>query len=240
MSTETNTQAATEPAAVAPPAAPVVAAPVITPTIAEPAKPGAKVEMTSDELKRRLDETRAKTRDETRLEFLKSFGVSDEAALKTAIAEQKRLEDEKRTDLEKRDARIKDLEPKAMRADELESIVKAYADEQAAGLTDAMRATVDQLGGDDPAKRLSVIKALRSGLPAAPLAAPPIVRPPVVAPVTTAPTSSAPPAAGTGAAVDHLAVLASLEGNPIRQANYMTKHRAAIVAARKARGEYVA
>lgn len=236
MSTETETQVTPETSVVAPIVAPVVTAPIVTPPIVEPAKPGAKVEMTSDELKRRFEETRAKAV----ADYVKGLGLPNEEAVKAAVTEHKRLEDEKRTDLEKRDARIKDLEPKAMRSTELEAIVKAYADEQAEGLTDAMRATVDQLGGDDPAKRLSVIKALRSGLPAAPLAAPPIVRPPVAAPITTAPSSSAPPAAGTGAAVDHLAVLKSLEGNPIRHSNYFARNRDAIVAARKARGEYAA
>lgn len=236
MSTETEPQASSETTVVAPIVAPVVAAPIVTPPIVEPAKPGAKVEMTSDELKRRFEETRAKAV----ADYVKGLGLPNEEAVKAAVTEHKRLESEKMSDLEKRDAQIKDLAPKAQRAAELESIVKAMADEQEAALTPEMRAAVDQLGGDDPARRLGVIKALRSAVPAAPLAAPPVVRPPVVAPANTAPSNSAPPAAANNATVDHLAVLKSLEGNPVRHQGYLARHRDAIVAARKARGEYAA
>lgn len=249
MSTETNTPAAApETTNTTPVAAPVVAAPpVAQPPIAEPAKTGAKVEMTSDELKRRLDETRSKTREEARLEFLKSFGVSDEAALKTAIAEQKRLEDEKRTDLEKRDALIKSLEPKAQRADELLTIVKTMAEEQEAALTEAQKAVVAQLAGDDPAKRISVIKALRSALPAAsvapatqpaaaPVAAQP--RPPIQPGANTAPPPAPSPSGVTSPHVDHLATWNALKDRPdggYSAAQYYNRNMAAIIAAQKAR-----
>jgi hypothetical protein len=248
MSTETNAPAAApETTNVTPVAAPVVAAPpVAQPPIAEPAKTGAKVEMTSDELKRRLDETRSKTREEARLEFLKSFGVSDEAALKTAIAEQKRLEDEKRTDLEKRDALIKSLEPKAQRADELLTIVKTMAEEQEAALTEAQKAVVAQLAGDDPAKRIGVIKALRSALPAAPIAAPqasapvaPVAaKPPLQPGANTAPPPAPSPSGVVSPHVDHLATwdaLKSRNDGGYSAAQYYNRNMAAIIAAQKAR-----
>lgn len=237
MSTETETLASSETTIVTPVAAPVVAVPIAAqPPIAEPAKPGAKVEITSDKLAERFSEERRKAIEG----YVKSLGLPNEEAVKAAVTEHKRLESEKMSDLEKRDAQIKDLAPKAQRAAELESIVKAMADEQEAALTPEMRAAVDQLGGDDPARRLGVIKALRSAVPAAPLAAPPAVRPPVVAPANTAPSNSAPPVAANNATVDHLAVLKSLEGNPVRHQGYLARHRDAIVAARKARGEYAA
>jgi hypothetical protein len=248
MSTDTNTPAAAPDTANATPvAAPVVAAPpVAQPPIAEPAKTGAKVEMTSDELKRRLDETRSKTREEARLEFLKSFGVSDEAALKTAIAEQKRLEDEKRTDLEKRDALIKSLEPKAQRADELLTIVKTMAEEQEAALTDAQRKFVSDFGGDDPAARLKAIKALRDVLPAAPIApavqnaAAPATqqKPPIQPGANTAPPPAPSPSGVVSPHVDHLATWDALKARNdggYSAAQYYNRNMAAIIAAQKAR-----
>lgn len=238
MSTETEAQATSETATLQPAiVAPKDATVVVPPIVHEPAKPGAKIEMTSDEFKRRLDETRTKTRDDARLEFLKSFGVSDEAALKTAIAEQRRLEDEKRTDLEKRDVRIKDLEPKAARAAELETIVKSMADEQETALTPEQKVVVAQLAGDDPARRIGVIRALRSVLPAAPIATQQTpAKPAIAAGANTAPPPAPSPSGVTSPHIDHLATWDSLRAShPVLAAQYYLKHNAAIVAAQKAR-----
>jgi len=245
MSTETNTPAAaSEAPVVAPVVAPVAAAPpVAQPPIAEPAKPGAKVEMTSDELKRRLDQSRASAL----ADFIKGLGVTDEAALKAAVNDHKRLELEKMSDLEKRDAQIKDLAPKAARAAELEAIVKAVAEEQAAGLTDTMRAAVDQLAGDDPARRIAAIKAFRSALPAAPLVAPAPtpVAPPAAAPkppiqpgATTAPPPAPSPSGVVSPHIDHLATWTALKernDGGYSAMQYYNRNTGAIIAAQKAR-----
>lgn len=245
MSTEAEA-AATPETVVIPPAVTAAVTPavaVVAPPSAEPpAKTGAKVEMTSDELKRRLDQTRASAL----ADFIKGLGVTDEAALKAAVTEHKRLEDEKRTDLEKRDARIKDLEPKAARASELEAIVKAVAEEQAAGLTDAMRAAVDQLAGEDPARRIAAIKAFRGALPAAPLAAsapPPVApaaqpKPPIQPGANTAPPPAPSPSGVVSPHVDYLATWNALKERPdggYSAGLFYSKNAAAIIAAQKAR-----
>lgn len=246
MSTESEAGVTAETAVIPPAAqaAPVAAAAtVIAPPSAEPpAKTGAKVEMTSDELKRRLDQTRASAL----ADFIKGLGVTDEAALKAAVTEHKRLEDEKRTDLEKRDVRIKDLEPKAARALELEGIVKAVAEEQEAALTDAQKAVVGQLAGDDPAKRLGVIKALRSVLPAAPIAAAPQPaapsatqqKPPIQPGANTAPPPAPSPSGVVSPHVDYLATWEALKSRPdggYSAGLFYNRNTAAIVAAQKAR-----
>lgn len=250
MSTETTETAAVaetqSPATSAQPAQATVVPPVVVPPgiSTEPAKP-AKVEMPSDEFKRRLEEERTKAI----ANYIKGLGVTDEAELKAKVTEAKRLELEKMSDLEKRDVRIKELEPKAQRLADLEPLVKTLADEQEAGLTEQQRAVVVQLAGDDPAKRIGVIKALRSALPPAQIAAPSpsapqgngasATKPPIpVAASTAAPP--APPASGTQSPqVDHLATweaLKSRNDGGYSAAMYYNQHTAAIIAAQKARG----
>jgi hypothetical protein len=225
---ETQTPVQGQPA----PALPTAAPPAAT-SQPEP-KPKAVVEIPSDEFKRRLDETRTKAENDAKAALLKSLGVTDEGALKTAVEQYRKLEDEKRSDLEKRDARIKDLEPKAQRADALEQVVKRQVDVGLAGLSEAQREGVKRLAGDDPLRQLEAIEVFRNALPPAPLAPPALPIPPAAN--TAAPP--APPPAGTSTPhVDHLATYQALQkSNPMRAAHYYLTNNAAIVAAQKARG----
>lgn len=247
MSTDTNPAPSApegQSSIVTPPANPQPAAPAAPQP--EPPKPGAKVEIPSDELKRRLDETRTKAASEARADLLKSLGIADETALKGIVDNHKKLEDEKRTDLEKRDARIKDLEPKAIRADALEAVVKRQVETGLASLNETQREAVKRLAGDDPLKQLDAIEVFKSALPAAPIApanpatpAPPAVpKPPIPPAANTGAPPAPPPANPTGGTVDHLAVWEALRarGDFVRASQYYLNNQVAIVAAQKARG----
>ncbi len=245
MTTETTVVPTTEAQAIAP-IVPAIAAPVIpqatptTPVVAQAtdtAVKGAKVDMTSAQLTERLAEERRKGGEASRADLLKALGVTDETTLKAAVAEAKRLQDEKLSDIEKRDKRLAELEPRALRADALEAALKSQVDAAMATLTDAQRGAVEALAGTDTLKQLHAITVLKGALPAAPIAPPAVIVPPIAAPLNTgAPAPPAPTGAVT-AAVDHLSIWDSLKRtHPIHASQYYLNNIAAIVAAQKARG----
>ena len=251
MTTETITPAGSPETQTSISATPVVAAPAITTPAAaitpqpDAAKPKALVEIPSDKLAERLAEERKKASAETRAEMLKSFGVTDEAQLKAAVTEAKRLEDEKRSDLEKRDVRIKELEPKAARAEALEAALKEEVIAAAVGLTEVQQNIVKSLAGDDPLRQRDAIRAFKSALPAAPVVtapalgtAPAATLPPIPTAASTAAPAAPSPSGVTSPHIDHLAVWEGLKTNNdfVRASQYYLKNNAAIVAAQKARG----
>jgi hypothetical protein len=135
----------------------------------------------------RLDQ--AKKAERTAL--LKSLGYATEAEAKAALDAGKVAQQASLTQQERDAARIKELEPVALKATSLESTVKEYADEALATLTEAQRAAVQAIAGDDSARVLTTIKQLRptwvASAPAAPAAPPP------PAPANTAPPGTPPP-----------------------------------------------
>lgn len=172
----------------------------------------------------------------TRKAILTELGVPDVKDGKAAIAELKKRQDAEKTDLEKKDGRIKELEPQAARAVELEKTVKARADVEFAALTDEQKAAVKSLAGDDPAKVLTAIDTLKPTwkAPAAPPT--PGAPPPKPAPATTSGANPPPAPANPPPAIDHLAVFEDLQKkNPMQAAHYAEHYGAQISAAREAK-----
>lgn len=203
-----------------PPAAP------IAPTAAPPATTAnpAQVNMSSDILKSRLDEAASSAR----AKLLKELGFDKPEDAKAAIAAAKAAEDAKKTETERLTAQIAELTPQAQRAKDLEAVVKARAESELASLTDAQRAAVVALGGEDHAAQLRAITALRPTWAASPPSAPT----PPTPPAPTAP-NGAPPAPSSPGATNHLAVWESLQKtNPVEAARYLVRNRAAISEAR--------
>lgn len=232
------------------------AAPSVAQTSAA-AQPSAqpKVEMTPEKLRERLEEERtkaaAKAKQEAESAFLKALGVTNVDEAKAKIEAQKKLEEEKLSELQRRDKAIEDLKPKAERAATLEQVVKRQADAALASLTDVQRAAVQRLAGDDPVKVWDAIEVLAptwaKAETAAPAATPQPVAPapapapaprPIQAGATTMPAPRAPsPTNPQQVTESPLATWERLksEGKPHLAAHYYLLNSAAIIAAQKAR-----
>lgn len=128
------------------------------------------------------------------------------------------------------DPRVADL---ASQVEALRGVVRAQADDALASVPDTVRATVHALAGDDPAKRLEVLRTLRTnGL----VTAPPTV--PQGASTMHAAAPAPPPVAS--AASSDAAVLAEYErlrsnNSPIVATAFAERNRAALTRARAAR-----
>lgn len=236
--------AADVPAAVTPPAAPP--APPTQPQSVQPAAAvsAAPIGITSEQLKQRLDEERAKAEKRAREDLLKQIGFSsvDEASAAAKAArdaaeaqksELQRLMDAARAAQEAADAHKK-------RLDALEPVVKARAESEYSRLSDEQRAAVDRLAGEDAAQRLRVIETLsptwaRAAATApvtAPTAAPapapapaPGILPPLPPPASTSAAGGAPPSVGAPVPTNHKAQYESLRANnPAAAALYLAKH----------------
>ena len=184
---------------------------------------------------------------------LEELGGDPDAIKKLLADEKKRAEAQKslETKVAERDATLKAKED---RNRELEESVKSYAEGQLAGLTEQQKAAVLKVAGDDPAKQLKAIEALRPTwtivAPAAPAQAPnvaaPVVAPPVVAPTkpatATAPPANAPPPAGGVVVENRLETYTAMNDPsssnyaPFAAAAFYTRYRGEIEAAKKSRG----
>lgn len=172
----------------------------------------------------------------TRKAILAELGVPDVKDGKAALAELKKRQDAEKSDLEKKDGRIKELEPQAARAVELEKTVKARADVELAALTEEQKTAVKAIAGDDPAKVLTAIDTLKPTWKAAPAAPPPGAPPPKPAPGSTTAAGPPPAPAAPPATVDHLALYDELQkSNPMQAAHYRELYGAQITAAREAK-----
>jgi hypothetical protein len=223
---ETNQNASQQP----PAAAPAAAAPPAPAAAAAPPAPQPGGD--PDWLPGRL----ARAEESARRSLLAEFGVSDSAAIKTALAAAKAADDAKKTETERLTGRISELEPRAQRAETLETIVKERAAAEMASLNDAQRAAVAAIAGEDHAQQLKTITALRPSwggapppAPAAPTGPKPITPP---APNTTAPNGQQPPPANPNV-TNFVATLESLEKtNPMRAAQYRLRYANEIAAQR--------
>lgn len=167
-------------------------------------------------------------------DLFKKLGVKDEAELASRLGDAKKLEDEKKSDLEKRDGKIKELEPKAARAEQLEKTVAARAERELADLTEEQRAAVKSLAGEDPAKVLETIDALKPTWKAQASAAG--AQQPKPAPASTTGAAPPPTPATPPAPVDHLAVYDDLKTkNPMMASHYLETYGSQIAAAREAK-----
>ncbi len=203
-----------------------VVAPAVVPTPAPVVSP-APVAPTEEEqqkwLKPRLEQ--AKRSAETAL--LSTLGVKDAAEATALLAAARAAEDAQKTELQRKDEKIKSLEATAAKVMEYEQTIKGRAEFELSQLTDAQRASVTKLAGTDMAKTLSTIDALKPTWVAAP--APVVATPPaavvVPPPVNSAPPPNAPGGNVAGSPPDHKAVYKSLKdsGNGVAAAAYLNK-----------------
>jgi hypothetical protein len=231
----TTTPAPTTPAT---PAA-TTAAPATTPAAAAPAAtpPAATVEPTTAKegdpnwLKQRIEQNSKSTQ----AKFLKDLGVTTIEEAKAKIEAAKKLEDDKKSEIQRVQDQLKALEPEAEKAKRLETTVTAYAAREMGALTEAQKTTIIGLAGEDPAKQLETIEKLKAGgLLAAPPPAPaattaaPAGKQSVPAPVSTTGAGGAPtPASPTSP--DHKAVYEKLrDTNPMAAAHYALRNEKAI------------
>lgn len=226
---------ANAPAGQVAPAAPVQAQ---QPAPAPAPSNGPKVGDLPDEaLAKRLE----RERETAQRDLLKQLGVTDVKGAAEAMAELKRRQDAERSELDRVKAEADALRAKAARADQQEPVIKARADAEMASLTEAQRAAVVRLAGDDPARTLSTITELRVGglLPAVGASAttttaePPK---PVPAPASTAAPAPPAPQPNPAPTPNHLATYQDLEKrNPVAAAHYYLAHASAIQAAQQQR-----
>lgn len=215
------------------------AAPIQPPAAAQPQPIG----ITSDQLKQRLEEERRKAEERTRQKVVEDLGIPIDEA-RALVAKAKELEAEKLSELQRKDAEVAALKPRADRAAVLEAEVKRRADAALSTLTDEQREAVQSLAGTDPVAQLRAVDALRAFVPkpvpaaatdAATQKPPPA---PLPAPATTAPPAAAPsPTQPNASPVSHLAEYERRQAtNPVEAAHYLLKHQPAIAAEQKARG----
>ncbi len=247
MSTETQTQTTTS-AIVPPSAAPVLPDPNKEPDNDPP--------WLAKRLERAEKSGEKKAADAAKKAILAELGIEDSDAVKKLLADEKKRADEKKS-LEQRLAERDSAEAKRQaELSEYREATKVLAGEQLAALSEEQKTAVLALAGDDPAKQIKTIAALRptwkSAAPsaviddgkrgAAPSAtsqqqtAPPPTTP-FPKPADTAPPAGAPPPAGSTVTSNHLATYEHLRKvAPISAALYFAKFGPVIVEARKARG----
>ena len=191
------------------------------------AAPSASGTETDDKItltQQRLNERIARAKRSAIEDALKEFGVGSIDDAKAAIAKARELEEAKKSEIEKFSERVKALEPEAKRAAELTARLAKYADAELAKLTEAQRDAVLAIAGEDKARALETIEALRPTW-SAPVAAPSTALP---APAKTT-ASGAAPAATTTPTVDHKAVYEALKKeHPMKAARYGLLHAADI------------
>lgn len=231
--------AAAPPAAVPAPAQPPAtaaapaAAPAVPATPAAPA-PGATVEPKEGDpnwLKQRF----AQNANATTAKLLKDLGVTTIDEAKAKIDTAKKLEDEKKTDIQRANEKVKALEPDAARTKELIAIITERAETELGTLTEAQREAVKEFAGEDPAKQLQTIDRFRkrgllaASAPAAPeVTAAPTVRPAITPPASTSSAGGAPPPASPTTPNHKATYEKLLTQNPMQAAAYALKNERAI------------
>lgn len=213
---ETNIQAAAIPA-VTLSETPANAPPAAQPQASSP--PPAKSETPPEEKPSWLD---ARLERERR-SLLKELGIDSADEAKRLISEANAKKEAEKSDAQKRGELEKDLESKNKRLNEMAEALGAHATAQLKGLNDQQREAVLGIAGDDPAKQLKTIEALRptwagAAAPAAKVDAP-VVR-------DTATPRSAPKDEGTQSSPpDHKAIYAEMQKtNPILASRYALEH----------------
>lgn len=182
----------------------------ISPAAALPAKPAAPAADEPAWLPARLERERAKV--------LKDLGAESLDDAKKAVEKSKAVDEAQKSDAQKRGELETTLKAERAEKQELSAALASYAKSQMGTLTDAQRNAVSALAGDDHAKQLKAIDALRSTWTgAAATAAIPVS----TASKDTAPAAGAPKEVTPGAPPDVKAVHAQLKAtNPIVAARF--------------------
>ncbi len=178
---------------------------------AQAGKPAAAPDQDPEWIGPRLERERAK--------ILKNLGVQSLEDAKKAVDAAKAAEDAKKSAAEKAAELELSLKSKTAEAQAMAEALGAYAKSQMGALTEAQRNAVAAVAGEDPAKQLKTIEALRptwasAAAPAAPAAPPP--------PKDTAPAPAAPKeGAATSTPPDAKAIHEELQKtNPVLAARY--------------------
>lgn len=125
----------------------------VVPATSEVTNASAHLSLTSEQLKQRLDETREKTAKDIREATLKEFGFASVADGKKSLAALTALQQSQMTEQEKRDARIKELEPKADAAEKAQARYAAAVDREFSRLPDNVKEAIDEQAKGDPEAR---------------------------------------------------------------------------------------
>lgn len=216
------------PAVPAPPAA--AAPPPAAPPPAAPPPPAVDAGTEPPWLNGRI--AQAKTSATT--ELLKTLGAASVDEAKAAVEAARVAADAKKS-AEQRAAELDgQLKSASQQRDELAGVVKARAELELKALTPEQLAAVTGIAGDDPAKQLRTIDALKPTWAKPAVASPGAA--PLAAPASTTQAATPPPAVNPPAAVDHAAVYDELnKSNPMLAAHYLTLHGPAVFEGRKKR-----
>lgn len=214
------------------PAGGAIAPPAPDTSAIVPPAPSEGTGLSGEALNARIAQAKRSAEAETRAAVLKELGVDTLDTAKSRVAAAKKLEDDAKSELDKRDERIKQLEVTAGEVGSLrQAITERASDEMAALTTDAHREMVKGLAGDDAAKQLATISTLRKGgafTPSAPVVDSKTGKPAVPPPANTSAAGAAPPPASP-TAPNHKATLESLEkSNPMAAAHYALRHQGEI------------
>ena len=168
-----------------------------------------------DALKARLEQARAAAVND----LLKTLGVESADQIKAALATSRAAEDAKKSDAERLAAQMAEAGTLRGQVTALAKLVASQWTAEATRLTPAQVEAVNAIAGEDPARRLETLSALRPTwdrlAPAAP--APP--------PANTAPSANAPPTSTSPSGLDHKAIYDQLATqNPILGARYLAAH----------------
>lgn len=212
-----------------------------TPPAAPPAAQQAAVEspkvstndLPPEALSQRLTREREKATKEARSQLLQELGVTDPTEAKTAIEAAAARREAEKTQAEKLAALEAKHATAETRKSQLESIISQRYETESARLTEAQRAAVTAIAGDDKALALRTIDTLSATWAATQPVAPPaatqaITHPAAPAAQDTAPGKTAPPE-GKTSPPDHKAVWQAMnKTNPFRAGEYLRRHRADI------------
>jgi hypothetical protein len=159
-----------------------------------------------------------------RRSLLKELGIDSLDEAKKVLTDAQLKKEAEKSDAQKRGELEKTLESERKRLNEMAEALNAHAAAQLKGLNDQQREAVLGIAGDDPAKQLKTIEALRptwagAAAPAAKVEAKEPVR-------DTAAARSAPKDEGSNASPpDHKAIYAELmKSNPILASRYALEH----------------
>lgn len=195
------------------------------PKPADPPAPAA-ISLTNEQLKQRLDESKASGTKAV----LKSLGFESEDAAKAALKTLKDLQTAQLTDAEKRDARIKELEPLATRATALEGTLAKLVEGQFSRLSEAAQKAIDAVAQGNAEKRLELMTVLEASGGLTPAAPPgPAPKP---APASITPSPAPAPAAGVKTKFDEWQELQKT--NSLLGDLFFTQNQRAIEASRPA------
>lgn len=153
-----------------------------------------------------------------RSSWLKQLGAESFDAAKKAIDAAKAAEESAKSDAQKRGELETTLKSEREEKQAMAEALSAYAKGQMGALTEEQRNAVAAVAGNDPAKQLKTIEALKptwvsAAVPAAPAAAPP--------PKDTAPAPAAPKDGAPSASPDVKAIYEELQKtNPILASRY--------------------